>query len=105
MTKRNIRIGRAVLLSLLAISGFFWLKPKPNVFAQGAGAEWETLNQKVMDLYRTGNYDRAVTVAKKALEVAEKNAGPDHPDVATSLNNLALLYYTEGHYGQSEPLS
>ena len=27
-----------------------------------------------------------------------------HPDVATSLNNLALLYYTQGQYAQAEPL-
>ena len=30
--------------------------------------------------------------------------GSDHPDVATSLNNLAGLYETQGHYVQAEPL-
>ena len=30
------------------------------VFAQGAGIEWDMFNQEVMDLYRTGKYDRAV---------------------------------------------
>ena len=30
--------------------------------------------------------------------------GPDHPSVATSLNNLALLYYTQGDYAKAEPL-
>ena len=48
--------------------------------AQGAGIEWETLNKEVMDLYRAGKYDRAVVVAKKALQVAEENVGPDHSD-------------------------
>ena len=61
-------------------------------YAQGAGIEWEILNQEAMELYRTGKYDRAIVVAKKALEVAEKNVGPNHPAVATSLNNLAALY-------------
>ncbi|MGF1937439.1 MAG: tetratricopeptide repeat protein [Nostoc sp. ChiQUE02] len=28
----------------------------------------------------------------------------DHPDVATSLNNLALLYYSQGRYSEAEPL-
>ena len=74
------------------------------VFAQGAGSEWETLNREVTELYRAGNYDRAVVVAKKALDVAEKNAGPNHPDVAASLNNLAELYQTQGQYAQAEPL-
>ena len=29
---------------------------------------------------------------------------PDHPDVGTSLNNLAVLYRTQGHYPLAEPL-
>ncbi len=59
-------------------------------------------NEEVMELYRVGKYDRAVVVAKKALEVAEKNVGPNHPDVATDLNNLAVLYDTQGHYTQAD---
>ena len=50
---------------------------------------WQALNQESLDLYHKGNYERAVEVGKRALEVAEKNVGPDHPDVATSLNNFA----------------
>ena len=57
-----------------------------------------------MDLYRTGEYDRAVIIAKKALDVAEKNVGPDHPSVATTLNNLALLYDNQAQYALAEPL-
>ncbi len=33
-----------------------------------------------------------------------KRWGPDHPDVATSLNNLAELYDSKGEYGRAEPL-
>ena len=62
------------------------------------------LNDEVMELLRTGKYDRGVVVAKKALEVAEQNVGPDHPNVATILNNLAGLYKAQGHYAQAEPL-
>ena len=61
--------------------------------ADGAGIEWNVLNDEIKKLYRTGKYDRGVVVAKKTLEVAEQNVGPDHPSVATSLNNLAVLYY------------
>ena len=80
------------------------LGPTPTVLAQGAGSEWDILNQEVGELYRAGKYDRAVVVAKKALEVAQNNVGPDHPSVAVSLNNLALLYDTQGQYAQAEPL-
>ena len=88
-------IGKASLLLLLATS---------HVFALGAGTEWDALNQEFIELYETAQYDRAAIVAKKALEVAEKNVGPYHPDVATSLNNLGLLYDTQGQYAQAEPL-
>ncbi len=30
--------------------------------------------------------------------------GSNHPDVAQSLNNLALLYKSQGKYEQAEPL-
>ena len=94
---------QTVCLQTIALATVLWLTAAP-AYAQGAGIEWETLNQEVTDLYRAGQYDRAVVVAKKALEVAEKDVGPNHPDVALSLNNLALLYATQGQYAQAEPL-
>ena len=48
------------------------------MFAQGASIAWEILNQEVKELYRAGEYDRAVVVAKKALAVAENSLGPNH---------------------------
>jgi tetratricopeptide (TPR) repeat protein len=30
--------------------------------------------------------------------------GKDHPDVATSLHNLALLYQAQGAYDKAQPL-
>src|SRR2546430_4716942 len=54
-----------------------------SAFAQGA--EWEALNKEVISVYQKGQYDRALVVAKKALDVAEKAVGPEHPPVATSL--------------------
>lgn len=44
-------------------------------------------------------------MAKKSLVLAETNAGPNHPDVATSLNNLAELYKAQGRYRQAEQLN
>ena len=83
----------------------------PLLLAFGAGAagcgqgdEWKTLDAEAMSLYRQGHCDRAIVVAKKALEVAEKALGPDHPDVAESLGNLAWLYDTQGKYARAEPL-
>jgi Tetratricopeptide repeat len=33
-----------------------------------------------------------------SLAIREKTLGPDHPDVATSLNNLAWLYREQGYF-------
>jgi len=60
--------------------------------------------QEAEDLRRAGKYDRAIVVAKKALDLVEKTLGRDHPDVVKSLDNLALLYKTQGQYTQAVPL-
>ncbi|MCP9438304.1 MAG: tetratricopeptide repeat protein [Nitrospira sp.] len=89
--------------AIILVLGFLGTMP-PVVHAQGAGIEWKILSQEAEELYRAGKYDRAAVVAQKALQVAEQNAGPNHPDVATSLNNLAGLYKTQGDYARAEPL-
>ena len=77
---------------IILLAAFSILLPvSSSVFAESSDVEWDILNDEVKELYRTGKYGRAVVVAKKALEVAEENVGPYNPDVATSLNNLALL--------------
>ena len=63
---------------------------------------WQELNVELADLYRQGKYQEAVKVAERAVEVAEKTFGPDHPRVAISLNNLATLYRLQGRYGEAE---
>ena len=90
-------VGAVMLLTALICWGCRDNKPPQ-------GIEWKTLNDELTSLYRQGQYDRAVVVAKKALQVAEQAVGPNHPSVATSLNNLALLYFTQGQYAQAEPL-
>ncbi len=65
---------------------------------------WKELNAKVVTLYQQGRYEEAAKVGKEALKVAEDTFGPDHPDVAISLNNLAELYRLQGKYAEAEPL-
>jgi tetratricopeptide (TPR) repeat protein len=52
-----------------------------------------------------GRYADAEPLYKRALAIREKTLGPDHPDVAQSLNNLASLYDHQGRYADAEPLS
>jgi tetratricopeptide (TPR) repeat protein/CHAT domain-containing protein len=65
---------------------------------------WEELNEQVNTLYGQGKYTEAIPVAQEALRVAEATLGPEHPDVARSLNNLARLYDAQGKYAEAEPL-
>ncbi len=41
---------------------------------------------------------------ERALAIEEKVLSPDHPDSASTLNTLALLYQSQGRYGDAEPL-
>jgi tetratricopeptide (TPR) repeat protein len=51
-----------------------------------------------------GQYTEAEPLYQRALAVDEKRLEPDHPNVATRLNNLAQLYYDLGRYPEAEPL-
>ena len=51
-----------------------------------------------------GAYDRAEPLFRQALEITKKALGEEHPDYATSLNNLAELYRAMGAYDRAEPL-
>jgi len=51
-----------------------------------------------------GAYARAEPLYQRALAIHEQALGPEHPDTATSLNNLAGLYYAMGAYARAEPL-
>ena len=51
-----------------------------------------------------GSYSQAEPLYRKVLEIRERELGPDHFDVAASLNNLALLHYTQGKNDLAEPL-
>jgi hypothetical protein len=62
--------------------GLFLIVPS---FAQNDEAA--ALNAKVIELYRAGKFSEAIPLAQRALVIREKVLGPDHHDVATSLNN------------------
>ena len=50
------------------------------------------------------NYAEAEPLYRRALAIREKTLGPDHPDTAASLNNLALLRCLQGNCAEAEPL-
>ena len=66
--------------------------------------EANDLNRQVIQLYNQGRYSEAIPLAQRTLTIREKALGPDHPDVAVALNNLAELYRVQGRYADAEPL-
>ncbi len=64
----------------------------------------DELHQRIIELYRAGRYAEAIPLAQQMLAIQEKALGPDHPGVATWLNNLALLFKEQGRYAEAEPL-
>ncbi|MEQ8381427.1 MAG: FxSxx-COOH system tetratricopeptide repeat protein [Coleofasciculus sp. A1-SPW-01] len=51
-----------------------------------------------------GLYKQALPWHKQCLSATRERLGDDHPHVASSLNNLAYLYSSQGRYGEAEPL-
>ncbi len=47
---------------------------------------------------------QAEPLYQRALAIDERALGPEHPGLATDLNSLAALYYTQGKFTEAEPL-
>ena len=48
--------------------------------------------------YEHGEYDKAIEAYQQALAICRKVLGEEHPETATSYNNLGLVYYSKGEY-------
>ena len=98
---------------MLLLAGFLVVAVGARNVAAQAGAQdvgtddaatLEALNAQVARLYEQGKYQEAVPLARKALELTEKILEPDYPNIAASLNYLAMLYQSMGDYAKAEPL-
>eukprot|EP00752_Nemacystus_decipiens_P013900 g12339.t1 len=54
--------------------------------------------------YMQGKYTQAEQLYEKSQAIQEKVLGPEHPTVATMLNNQAELLRSQGRYAEAEPL-
>jgi tetratricopeptide (TPR) repeat protein len=51
-----------------------------------------------------GDYAKALPLYEQALAIRKKILGLEHPQTATSINNLAMLHYSMGDYVKALPL-
>jgi hypothetical protein len=56
--------------------------------------EADALEKRVTELDKAGKYTEAIPLAERVLAIREKALGPNHLNVATALNWLAVLYDT-----------
>ena len=77
---------RRTILCLVAIS--FWAAHDPDMASAQSPELIEAFNS-YNTLYQQGRCAEAEPPHQRALTIREKALGPEHPDVAGSLNNLA----------------
>jgi len=63
-----------------------------------------THNRLVNVLYSAGKIPDAITEAREALRLRREALGPEHPDVATSLDDLGAVLSSGGDVEAAEPL-
>ena len=80
-----------------ALSGF-------DTSAAGGDALSYCLNQLVTFYYGRASYGLAEPFMRRALKIDEANHDPDHPNIATALNNLAELLKAVNRLDEAEKL-
>jgi CHAT domain-containing protein/Tfp pilus assembly protein PilF len=95
--KQNLIV---LLLVFIALGGH----AAPGLCPAGDLNEAQVLDSKVVQLYYAGRYQEALPLAQRALQIKEKARGPEHPDTAFSLSNLARLHKVMGAYDKALPL-
>jgi CHAT domain-containing protein/tetratricopeptide (TPR) repeat protein len=95
--KHSRRIG-FILAVMLVVNSF---AGAPAIAQQDEAA---SLIKRAEELYRVGKFSDAIPLAQRAVAIYEKTLGPDHPNVAMSLDWLSVLYRDQGRYADAEPL-
>ena len=92
---------RGTLLSTIAVLLIFYAALASS-WAQEPVEERSRLNDAVESAIMPGNMSGAL--AEEALRVARSAFGDTDARTFTSLNGLAVLYSSQGRYGEAEPL-
>jgi TonB family protein len=78
--------------------------PERDKASNKAIVEAEQLSRTVVQLFNEGNYDKALPLAKRALELRETALGPDHELTQGALLNLAEINSALKKYGEAQKL-
>jgi tetratricopeptide (TPR) repeat protein len=123
-TMSDARTGEAAAVAALWIAGAFvgdpqdvrsWRVLDPlashalalaRLFDHGGIADptRQLFNRLGVLFIEKARFDDAEPLIRRALEIDEASYGPDHPDVASNLNNLAELLRQTNRHAEAEPL-
>jgi CHAT domain-containing protein/tetratricopeptide (TPR) repeat protein len=102
------RSGTSVTLRRLVstwASGILLANFAITTLAYAQQGEVASLIKRANELEKLGRYPEALASEQRLLSIREKLLGPHHPDVALSLNNLAVIYsHIEGKQADVEAL-
>ena len=62
------------------------------------------VNGRIIQFCREGKFAAGINLAQNNVRLRETILGPDHPETANSLRNLAALHHWLGNYAVAEPL-
>ncbi|MGA8532971.1 MAG: tetratricopeptide repeat protein [Candidatus Tumulicola sp.] len=82
-----------------------WIAGQLEEFALQPEAAGGVLNRAGQYLVERGRYAEAQALHERALAVTERSLGSEHPDVATSLNHLAVAHWYQDRCAEAQPLS
>ncbi len=100
----RLNLSKHVLICFIATLVFAVSQRRSSAAAAAQQGGYEiparlrTLHNLVIQYASQGRYEVAVPLCKQALEDLEKSSGHSHPDVATMLNILALVYRSVAYH-------
>jgi tetratricopeptide (TPR) repeat protein len=97
--KDTVKIKRQIVCIFLA----FLLSPAQTILPTET-PDVEKLTQRIVELYKAGKYQDAIPLAEQILAYKERVLGPENPDTASALNDLAELHRAMGNYVRAESL-
>ena len=99
MKSRNWNRFRTIAVVLFGIATGF-----PAAAQENLPPDTEHLSQQAEELFVAGRYQDSISLVQRLLAIREQTLGPEHPDTAEALSNLALLYTRVGDYPKAEQL-
>ncbi len=102
--------GNLIIAAAIVIDGISALHaqqriPDSSVSVDSTGTDQlKTLDQTILELYEQSKYEEALPLAERGLAIREESLGPEHPDVAISLDKLADICRAKRDFARAEPL-